>query len=328
MEGVPGFDARYEPPAVKAALPVEWALGHLFGVWGAGTGEMHPCPLPGHQDDTPSFNLWAPDDEGVPMRWGCFGCGANGDVIDLIREARGVGFTDACTIAVDELLPVFRMADWNPSDPQQGQYGVRRAAEPEELEHALGKLEPSEPHLHAFLSRKGLLVPDHYVMKEWAWRGAYQGMPVVVFPHYDWNTDLRGLRLRSVRRGNRWTVKGSRFDALYGAWRDQGHRVVVLCEGETDTVYAAWQLRSYPVDVLGLATGAAQKPPEEAIRRLEGRAVWLAFDGDMAGRIAENRWRSALDDKAEIRVIRMPDGMDVCTVGAPIRILMEGAARV
>jgi hypothetical protein len=152
-------------------------------------------------------------------------------------------------------------------------------------------------------------------------------MPVVVFPHRDWSGDLRGVRYRSIRRGNRWTEKGSRFDALYGAHHDRKLENVLLAEGETDTVSAAWQLRSKPVDVLGLASGAAQRPPEEAVERLSGRRVWLAFDGDMAGRIATNRWRGALEGAAEVRVIDMPDGADICSAGVPILTLMEGATR-
>jgi DNA primase len=143
-------------------------------------------------------------------------------------------------------------------------------------------------------------------------------------PHRDWTGVLRGIRLRSIRRGNRWTVKGSRFEALYGAWRDRGLETVLLCEGETDTVEAAYQLRTAAVDVMGLATGAAQKPPAEAVAQLAGRRVWTAFDGDMAGRIATNRWAQAL---GAIRVCNMPDGDDICSAGVPVRTLMKEARR-
>jgi DNA primase len=148
-------------------------------------------------------------------------------------------------------------------------------------------------------------------------------MPVVVFPHRDWEGDLRGVRYRSLRRGNRWSEKGSRFEQLYGAWLDRGERDVLLCEGETDTVFAAWQLQGLPVDVMGLASGAAQKPPSESIERLTGRSVWLAFDGDMAGHIATTRWANALDGIAAVRVVELPDGEDVCSVGRPIQELMR-----
>ena len=38
------------------------------------------CPLPNHEDRTPSFYIY-PDEIG--SRWWCYGCGRGGDVIDL-----------------------------------------------------------------------------------------------------------------------------------------------------------------------------------------------------------------------------------------------------
>jgi DNA primase len=35
------------------------------------------CPLPNHEDKTPSFYIYPPG------RYHCYGCGANGDVVDL-----------------------------------------------------------------------------------------------------------------------------------------------------------------------------------------------------------------------------------------------------
>lgn len=321
----PWLDPRYEPPQIKAALPVEWALGHLFGVWGAGSGEMISCPLPDHGDSTPSFNLWAPNDDGVPMRWGCFGCGANGDVIDLIRVARDVGFTEACTIAVERLLPTFELDDWTPAEPLTE---VRAAASPAQLMAKTECLKADDRALRIFLDKKGLEVPAEYLAEEWYWMGAYAGMPIVAFPYLDWDHRLRGIRYRSVRRGNRWSEKGSRFELLYGAWRDRGEPYVLLAEGETDTVHADWELKDMRLmRAMGLASGAAQKPPEPAVERLAGRLVWLAFDGDMAGRIATNRWKAALDGLSRVFTCPIPEGKDLRTAGIPVVELMEGAGR-
>jgi hypothetical protein len=302
---------RYEPAAVKAVLPLEWAIGDLFGAWGAGEAMM-PCPLPGHQDDTPSFNLWAPDADGRPMRFGCFGCGRNGDIIDAIREARGVDFLEACRIAVEEMLPRFEVADWDPTA------NIERApaADPKALlalmvaqvaDHG------ADEGLVKFAERKGL---DAQTCRDWRWRGLRVPNLVVAIPHFDWDGNMTGIRYRpSLRDAAKWTEKGSRMTALYGAWRDRGRERVLLCEGETDTVFAASQLTAWNIDVLGLPSGAAQKPPDDAVARLTGRAVLLAFDGDMAGRIATNRWRAALDGRADVRTVPIPDGEDICSVG-------------
>lgn len=323
---IPGYDPRYEPANIKAVLPLEWVLGELYGVGGAGSGQMIRCPLPWHQERTASFNLWAPNDDGIPQRFGCFGCGSTGDVIDLIAAARNVGFTEACDIAVDELIPRFTDSDWQPSDgPAEKQY-----ASPAALENALEALQPAPIHLQLFIDKKAekdpafRQLPYWYLEREWRWKGGYVGMPVVVFPHWDWNHELHGIKYRSVRRDTRWNEKGSGFVALYGAWKDCNFNTVVLCEGETDTVFAAWQLQEEHIDVLGLPTGAGQKPPEEAVKRLAGRRVYLAFDADMAGRIAFNRWSEALTE-SDVRVVPIPDGEDICSCNIPIRDLLRGA---
>ena len=43
------------------------------------------CPFPGHNDDTPSFSLY---DGG--RRYKCFGCGAEGDELDLHARLEGI----------------------------------------------------------------------------------------------------------------------------------------------------------------------------------------------------------------------------------------------
>jgi hypothetical protein len=285
---------------------------------------MSSCPLPGHQDDTPSFNLWAEDEDGFPIRFGCFGCAVTGDVVDAIQFARGVGFLEACRVAVDELVPALAASSWAPAE---------RVAAPRsdpaidaDLRAVLDRIAGCDD-LEAFLSSK---YPDpgailSYAYMAWGWGTFRTPAPTVYFPHRDWGRRFTGIRYRSIRKeSTRWTERGSRFPALYGAWRDQGRPAVLLCEGETDTVWAAFQLArdSRPWDVLGLAAGAAQKPPEDAVARLRGRRVLLAFDSDMAGRIATARWREALD---ETLVVPIPEGEDVLSCGIPIQTLIEGA---
>lgn len=316
---------RYEPGPVKEAVPLAFAVGYLFGEWEAGP-ETIRCPLPGHEERTPSFNLWAPNDDGFPQRFGCFGCGANGDVIDLVRIDRGVGFTEACGIVVDELLPALERSSWTPPEPTTAR---TRPATPEELAFRMRQLERNrmDRAVVDFTERKGMTLAAEFAVDEFDWVGFGIPAPVMAFTHRDWNGLLTGVRYRPARRdGTRWTETGSRFPALYGAWRDSLYRPVLLCEGETDTVWAAWQLDGEDWDVLGLPAGAAQKPMPEALKRLAGRAVWLAFDGDTAGRIAASRWRAALEPvAAAVRTIHLPEGEDVLSCGTPVLDLLRAA---
>ncbi len=57
------------------------------------------CPLPNHDERTPSFTVY-PGDRG----WWCYGCQRGGDVVDLARSAWGIDRADA---AAAEVLMAF-----------------------------------------------------------------------------------------------------------------------------------------------------------------------------------------------------------------------------
>ena len=57
------------------------------------------CPLPGHDEKTPSFVVY-PGDRG----WWCYGCQRGGDVVDLAQAAWGI---DRADVAAAEVLITF-----------------------------------------------------------------------------------------------------------------------------------------------------------------------------------------------------------------------------
>lgn len=78
---------------------------------GSGQGQMRRaggrwvvrCPLPGHDDKTPSFTVYPDDDEGRG-RWWCYGCLRGGDVVDLAALAWGI---ENPAVAAAEVLMTF-----------------------------------------------------------------------------------------------------------------------------------------------------------------------------------------------------------------------------
>lgn len=90
-EGRSSFRRVYEH--VKREIPAVDAADLLCGPAGARTGLRRQgggrwvgrCPLPGHEDRTPSFSV-------DPQKnvWHCFGCLRGGDVIDLWRLAHSM----------------------------------------------------------------------------------------------------------------------------------------------------------------------------------------------------------------------------------------------
>lgn len=55
------------------------------------------CPLPGHEDDTPSFNVYP-----QTQRFHCFGCDNGGDVLDFVQLMEGCSLLEACARCLRE----------------------------------------------------------------------------------------------------------------------------------------------------------------------------------------------------------------------------------
>ncbi len=67
-------------------IPAPTYFSVLAGVDVSERGGMVNCPLPGHDDRTPSCRVY-PGAGG----WHCFGCGRGGSIYDLAREISGIG---------------------------------------------------------------------------------------------------------------------------------------------------------------------------------------------------------------------------------------------
>lgn len=48
------------------------------------------CPMPNHEDSSPSFGVNIDDN-----KYNCFGCGATGDIIKLVQQVEGLNFIEA-----------------------------------------------------------------------------------------------------------------------------------------------------------------------------------------------------------------------------------------
>ena len=75
----PSYGFRKACEAVREAVPVEEVARRHTEVrpYGGKAWFTGRCPLPDHDDRTPSFYIYPPG------RWWCYGCSRGGDVIDL-----------------------------------------------------------------------------------------------------------------------------------------------------------------------------------------------------------------------------------------------------
>jgi DNA primase len=77
---------------VKAQVYLEDIVrGYGVDLVGRGKRLEGHCPFPGHEDGTPSFNVYT-----KTQRYMCYGCDRGGDVIDFVRAMSGCSFLQAC----------------------------------------------------------------------------------------------------------------------------------------------------------------------------------------------------------------------------------------
>jgi hypothetical protein len=126
--------------AAKAAVPTIDLADRLCGpgqMRRIGTRWTARCPLPGHEDKSPSFVVFVETNS-----WYCFGaCQRGGDVIDLARIARSIHRAD---VAAAEVLMAFghevpqRPRSW--FDRQARQAPIRDALEELRVRHVQRRL--------------------------------------------------------------------------------------------------------------------------------------------------------------------------------------------
>lgn len=86
----PTYGFRKSCEAVREAVPIEEVARRYTELepCGGKARFLGRCPMPDHEDRTPSFYVY-PDEIG--SRWWCYGCGRGGDVVDLEFFCGGYG---------------------------------------------------------------------------------------------------------------------------------------------------------------------------------------------------------------------------------------------
>ena len=243
------------------------------------------CPLPNHDDRTASCHVYQDN------RWHCFGCGAKGDLIDLVRGVMGCSYGAA-------VMFLARHADLDPETlPERLRSAAPERREPEYVD--LGD---------RFIRESFLLLGDrgaearHYIVERWGLDPVAIGHAFDVraaanaiwIPHRH-NATVVGVKVRSLTTGDKVSMKGSRFTGhLYRPWNWKelalSCPVALVVEGEPDT-WAAHSVRGQDYDAFGLPSGASTVRQEwfDELYACGYRNLWICTDNDEAGRKARER---------------------------------------
>lgn len=254
------------------------------------------CPF--HTEDNPSFSVWFDHDKQCD-RCGCWSCDfSTGDVYDFVQKKLDLSFGQATRWVKDFI-------ENNPGkrpDPPSNGPAVDLAAY---VRDAIQTAQTGNQDVATqLLADKDSRVPTGWLLREF-----YVGETAeeVVIPHMtpDGKT-VTGVKRRIAPDWRKRSIKGSKLDNLYGAWRIKGHDTIVVCEGESDTWTVAYMLRDEDMDVVGLPSGVNQWR-EDWLATFHEKTVILLFDADDPGRQALRVWIERL---GSARVASLREGED------------------
>lgn len=313
---------------LKRELPLAFACARLgIALDRDGNGL---CPF--HQDSSPSFGVYA-NDRGE-QRWHCFPCGLDGDVFDLVQNLENCTFKEALG-RVEELwreLPEGYVAEVT-TTPKARSYTAddmnrvvndaraRAEVQPGVLSARVGFV---DVHQEALAAKW-----DEYIRSTWGWGVTEMGD--VIMPH--WSADspptLTGYKQRKLS-GERLSF-GDYALQVYGAWLGKVGNELLLTEGETDCVWAAFTAREegLSLDVRALPSGAGDDVDPAWLKQVARyRTIYLAFDPDEAGVKATWRWAAALSQAGmgeKFRFCALPLGRDLRDAKPVLRTLITQA---
>lgn len=276
---------------LKSAIDCRNVIRHDLGEPAQKTGKTWHWLCPFHADhNTPSLAVYADS-------WHCFGCPEHGDVIDWLMKRDGLSFADACQqLSAGNLsnikgghmssmsLPEPPASDWQDIAMDAGLACVETLWAPEgaviltwlqarglwddTIRRAALGFHTTDGQLCGVYVPKGITIP-------W-WISA--------------SSTLWALKIRRMEGDPKYIqVKGG-SPGLYGADTLTGHDIVVICEGEFDTLL----LQQYVGDLIGVCTfgGATSHDVIGWLPWLIGcKQVLVATDNDSAGEDAWKFWK-------------------------------------
>lgn len=295
--------------------------GQAFRCWFAETRHANG-------DRNPSFNLHKD-------RYKCFGCGAQGDAVDLLAEVLGLDLPEAVREykrragLIEEAPPVAIR-------PKEGVAKARpelREGTVEELE-ALGRLRGLSPHGLALALAQGMGVlrfgkwcggkPCWAVTDERACGAEAGRMNGIVFPAFGDLPERKRHFAKFAEPGKNWPVgllPRHSNPALF--------RRLLLVEGSPDLLaayhFAVEQgaMEWLPVAMLGRSCRIAP----EALTFMAGRRVRIVphLDPDEGGKKAAERWADQLMQAgATVDISELPEGLRRKD-GKPVKDLCDAA---
>lgn len=264
------------------------------------------------EDRTPSLHIY-------DYSYYDYSTGQGGDQIRFVMDTQGCTFGKALQILGRRCSSAVRVRDLPEKAPEGSEDFTKTFDDAARGDH------------------DARLMADRLVLANWPHLdlGTIEAMGVKVLdtslwiPHYDKHGAVRGIKIRSLPSGSKYSVSGSFFGSqlyrpspLYfgrAKWDGCGD-TVVLVEGESDCWSATVALEDNPkVDVLALPSGAGYWRNTFTYELLGYDTVYICLDDDDAGHKATAKIKDRLNETTSftgsLGVLHPPGGRTSEAVG-------------
>ena len=287
--------------------------------------EVHGfCPIHQESENSPSpsfsynFKLDA---------YHCFSCGADGDLIKLWTEVKGLsqteGFKSFCQAYN---IPYGKKTPDGPAEPKKTNKDTRPDVEisyedtlelmrqawekfPSLPSDWLARLEKERGWSPDTIEKLGLRLQTWRLDKKTGNLTEVKKPAKIAIPIRDPQDRLMNIRLYEpgAKQYKIISFASQVGDSRLFPSKPEGTNPILLCEGESDTICAL----SHGFNAI-TQTSKLKKWPEAHLRPFQGQDVIIAYDADNAGRVYQNFAGDCLSSVARsVRTVRWPDFMDV-----------------
>lgn len=286
---------------VKAGADIV-AVASSYGLTFTQKGKDHFTHCPFHEDQDASFSVNR--EKGV---YHCFGCGAKGNVIQLVEKLAGVGFAEAFELVSGKDMALLPTSS-RQNEPLQAKVQLTSAERSELLEESFNQMRVcfgDRPEGRKYLASRGLVslegVEVGFCDKNFARRlsdkkrqqlqevgllnghGRAHFAGCVVFPLRDIHHQLQGFYGRKIKGpGKHYYLPGKR-EGVFSVRNLDARRDKILI---TESVLDAVSLVEHGfTDVLAMhGTNGWTNHHESFLQKYDYGHVYLLLDGDESGR--------------------------------------------
>ena len=283
--------------------PKEFYGQHIYEGKESGGEFKAKCPLPGHEDDKPSFQFNL-----KTGKWKCFGCGRSGHYAEFLCEMNHGWLRDD---AIQHLREVYGGNNGNGHRPKVKPKEVEPEPPPPPLDYNLVLKYQEDLWKHENLKLLNYLRVDRGFTDETIakWMiGVDKSCKRFTLPIFDADGNL--VNIRKYKPGakepeQKWlNTKGYGSPARLFPAVPEGKRVII-CEGEFDTIIAT-QNQCHAIT----GTGGCGVWLDEWSPLFAGKIVVICYDNDKAGREASIRVAESLAPyAASVRILNWPEIM-------------------